>query len=530
MATFEELKQRYMFTGGGGGSSASALSIPIFAGCQVQTLIDAPPYYGELKSAINALGAGPGNFIYLCGWWYGHDFSLDGGTAAAALAELLIAKSKAGVDVRVLGWVLAPEVLQDPRVIKAGAGGILGLNGDTMAFIQKLRTEPTLTHKAALNILAHPAGAAHLKMGIVGTATQATGFTGGLDLQKYRYTNWRDVQTRVSGPAAQVFFDAFRSMWAEVKGRSPVRLSAKNGHVAGRPVITLDSHSATMPDLPARTVVSTATKKLHVQPARTLPRFNFPTTGSLTGLPKNQPLSFAPNGLFEVRAVWEKAIKAAQQFIYIEDQSFTSFELFDWINAAVKAVPELRVVLLTGQGDPNDPATPVPGKLFGKAVNDHLLAGLGAADQARIGLFRHRSLTIHSKTTIIDDQWALVGSANAMRRSLYTDFEHSVAFMDEDNLAVLDYRASLWGNYFSATFVNPQDGLARWFAIPYPTAGGPPHSSNIERLRIPFTVSPLTADEQVMADEVFDCDSRDVWGDDLVRLYMRQTGAGSFAP
>jgi phosphatidylserine/phosphatidylglycerophosphate/cardiolipin synthase-like enzyme len=398
-----------------------------------------------------------------------------------------------------------------------------------MAFIERLRTEPTLAHKAGLNILAHPAGAAHLKMGIIGSATQAVGFTGGLDLQSYRYSNWRDVQTRVTGPAAQVFFDAFAAMWTEVKGRTPVRLSAANGHAAGHPVITLYSHTTAMPDLPARSVVSTAAKKLHVQAARTLPKFNFPTIGSLTGLPRNQTLSFAPNGLFEVRTVWEKALKAAQTYIYIEDQAFTSFEVFDWVNAAVKASPELQVVLLTGQGDPNDAASDVPSKLFGKAVNDHLLNGLSAADQARIGVFRHLGLTIHSKTSIVDDNWALIGSANSMRRSLYTDFEHSVAFMDEDNLAVSDYRANLWGKYFGHSIATPQEGLRLWFAIPLRGAG-PPHSSNIERLRIPFTVSAMTADEQVLADEVFDCDSRDVWGDDLIRLYMRQTGAGSFSP
>lgn len=529
MGNFEELKQRYMFTAPAAGSStasSAAPPIPIFAGCQVQALIDGGPYFGDLKSELGKV-SGAGSFAYLCGWWCGHDFSLEGAASTAAFADLLIAKSKAGVDVRVLGWVLAPEVMQDPRVRAGGAGGILGLNGDTMAFIKKLRTEATLANKAILNILAHPAGAAHLKMAIVGNATQAVGFTGGLDLQKGRYNRWRDVQSRVTGPATQVFFDMFRAMWLEVKGRPPVTLSAPNEHAAGNPTITLASHSAAMPDLAAQTINSTANKKIHVQPVRTLPKFNFATGGSLGSLPKNQPLSFAPNGLFEVKTVWEKAIKAAQTYIYIEDQGFTSFEVLDWINTAIKAAPDLRVVLLTGQGDPNDQPNQVGPKLFAKAVNDHLLAGLGQADQDRIGVFRHLTTTIHSKTSIIDDNWALVGSANVMRRSLYTDFEHSVAFMDEDDVAVQEYRSTLWGKYFNQSIGNPDDALDEWFAIPFRAAGATPHASGIERMRIPFPAVTITADEQVIADEVIDCDSREVWGDDLVRLHVRQAGAGS---
>jgi phosphatidylserine/phosphatidylglycerophosphate/cardiolipin synthase-like enzyme len=527
MPNFEELKQRYMYTAStAGGSSSPLAAIPIFPSCQVQTLLDAPPYFNDLKSEINRL-TGAGSFAYICGWWCGHDFSLDGATAAAALADLLIAKSRAGVDVRVLGWVMAPEVMQDPRVRNAGAGGMLGLNGDTMAFVQRLRTETTLASKGVLNILSHPAGAAHLKMAIVGSATQAVGFTGGLDLEKGRFTRWRDVQTRVTGPATQVFFDAFRAMWSEVKGRPSVTLSAPNDQAPGSSTVTIASHSAAMPDLPARTVASTATTRMHVQPVRTLPKYNFATGGSLGSLPRNQPLSFTPNGLFEVKTIWKKAIRAAQSYIYIEDQGFTSFEVFDWINAAVKASPELKVVLLTGQSDPNDQPNLIPSKLFAKAVNDHLLAGLSAAEQAGIGVFRHLTLTVHSKTSIVDDNWAIVGSANSMRRSLYTDFEHSVAFMDEDDVAVRAYRASLWGQYFNRSMSNPNDGLREWFAIPFRTTGGTPHPSGIERMRIPFPAVTITADEQVMADEVIDCDSRDVWGDDLIQLHLRRAGAGS---
>src|SRR5690606_38062642 len=134
------------------------------------------------------------------------------------------AKARAGVDVRVLGWVMAPEVLQNPLVQSAPfAGGILRVNGNTMRFIEALRAEPTLRHKAVLNILSHPAGAVHVKMAVVGSGATAAGYTGGIDFQTGRKESfWHDVQAKVTGPATQRLFDVFRDMWNEVQGRSPV--------------------------------------------------------------------------------------------------------------------------------------------------------------------------------------------------------------------------------------------------------------------------------------------------------------------
>ena len=60
-----------------------------------------------------------------------------------------------------------------------------------------------------------------------------------------------------------------------------------------------------------------------------------------------------------------------------------------------------------------------------------------------------------------------------MRRSLFTDFEHAAAFMDEANLAVAAHRRKLWGRFFSAAQLavpraNPID---IWFdsAVPTPS-------------------------------------------------------------
>ena len=546
MATFEELKERYMYTGsrGGGGGSFSLSGgggtpgFPIHTGCEVEPLIEGPVYFQRIKQEIDALNGRSGDFIYLAGWVFGADFSLDSQSGGTPFAEVLKAKARAGVDVRVLGWVMAPEVLRNSLVQNsADAASTLSVNANTMNFIEALRAEPALADKAVLNILSHPAGAVHCKMAIVGSASGVTAFTGGIDFENFRHNQrWHDVQVAVKGPAAQAIFNAFRDMWNEVRRRSPAASLAvgpftyltPQGPVTV-PRISLDSHTRSMPDLPARTVTSPSSGSLHVQSLRTLPRFNFTSLGSMASLggvslPTNAPLSYAPAGLFEIRQAWEKGIRAARHYIYMEDQAFWSREVFDWVRAAVAANEELRAVILTGQWDPTEQPNQTANKFLRVAINNHLIRGLTPSQIERIGFFTHGVRTVHTKTTIVDDQWALVGSANSMQRSLYTDFEHSVAFMDERGAAVPNYREALWGEHLQQSIPDVDVALDRWFALPYQRSGSPP-SGGIERIRLPVPAAQLSEEEEVLYQEIFDADSRQAWGGRLVRHYVSTFGA-----
>jgi phosphatidylserine/phosphatidylglycerophosphate/cardiolipin synthase-like enzyme len=542
MPTFEELKQRYM-AAGGGGSSGGGAAIPIHTNCSVTpwvqdrgALAAGATYFSRLKGLIDSL-SGDGQFIYISGWWLGSSHSsrlvFDGGTS---LIDLLKAKSRAGVDVRVMGWVMAPEVIRHAAVQSMGAA-YLNVNAETMGFINALRAEASLANKAVLNILSHPAGAVHTKMVIVGSNTGAVGFTGGVDLEQTRQTPiWHDVQAEVQGPVVQSLFDLFRAMWNEVRGRATAAGLTATGRATG--AVTCDSHSSGMPDLPSRTLSSPTSARMHVQSARTCPQFNFSTSVAASlagaGLPSNQPLSFAPSGLFEIKQVWQKGISGAETYIYIEDQAFTSLELFDWINTQLKAKPSLKVILIAAGDDPTAPNPSEFTKVNVDAVNNHLLNGLSSSDISnRVAYCMHtqRGKFIHTKSTLVDDQWALIGSANAMRRSLYTDIEHSVAFMDEAGQAVADYRRELWGTLLNATFPAPADAVAAFFSVPFRGSGTPTTSAAVvERLRLPFPNQTLSADERTMVDEIFDTDSRQAWGSGLISMYMRQQGVGSISP
>ena len=75
-------------------------------------------------------------------------------------------------------------------------------------------------------------------------------------------------------------------------------------------------------------------------------------------------------------------------------------------------------------------------------------------------------MTIHTKSTLVDDEWAFIGSANIMRRSLYSDYEHCVAMLDPAEVLVRDYRCALWSDHFrhpaASDFNDIQVGLHAW--------------------------------------------------------------------
>jgi phosphatidylserine/phosphatidylglycerophosphate/cardiolipin synthase-like enzyme len=525
VSAFEDLRARYFVLADSGGSIGRGdPGIIRYAGCEVIPHVGGASYFRALRDAIVQPDV---TYVYLAGWLCDPDFQIVPGTK---LADLLRARSKAGVDVRVLGWVMAPEVLNNPAVTsgKVNLGGIdTTVNEPTMKFVQGLRLgEPTLVTKALLNVIAHPAGAVHTKFALVGRPSGDVGFTGGIDAYPDRVTPaWHDVQAEVRGQATQGMYDLFRAMWNENISRSPVTVRAGSTSVVTR--------APSSPGLGGRSVPGVLAGTKHLQGGITVPRMSFSMLASMggsvsgTSLPKNREISFAPNGQFDVKRLWHKAVRASDTYIYMEDQSFCSDEIFDWVNATLKARPAVKVVLLNGRQDPNNPNPDPLLKLMRRSINDHLLKGLSKADiDNRVAFVLNNAKTVHTKSTIVDDNWAMIGSANVMRRSLYTDLEHVVTFMDEAGTGVPAYRRAL----FNAHLGNPgaptaAADLARWFSLPYHDPATP---RPVSRLRLPFTTGfTLTSSEETMIDELMDVDSRNAWGSGLASLAMSAAGAGS---
>ncbi|MFB4295033.1 phospholipase D family protein [Actinomadura sp. NTSP31] len=514
-----------------------------FGGCRVTPLIDGATYFTDLAGQIAALGQGTpaenaGQFVYIAGWWLHlvggkvnpapgstgasvgpsigleNPFSLNGPGAANHLADVLKAKAAAGVDVRVLGWI-SFSVMADYFVLTAaiqkGAAAIRDVNVGTMASIRELRKVPALSDKAILNIISHSAGAVHTKMVLVGNGTSALGYTGGLDLvgdrhgsQPHPQGQWHDVQAKVEGPAVQAMYDLYRNMWNEVRARE-----IRSFRYGDEKIV---SHMATTPEAPARTLPTTPVGRHHVQSLRTVPRFNYTTFNIL---PENKKISFAPDGLFEVHSAWFNAVLTAEKYVYIEDQGFWSTEVMIWLNQALKARDGLKVLLVTGVADPNDPHFPPYAKV---ALFKGLLHDLNPQQLGRVRMFS-RNLIVHTKSTIVDDHWALIGSANSFRRSLYSDIEHAVGLLDEEDVLAQQYRTQLWSDHFGLLTSADQQKIADldkalnvWESTWGSPGSGVTLPATVTPVTLPTAETVLSDKEQDRYDRYADVDSRQAWG------------------
>jgi phosphatidylserine/phosphatidylglycerophosphate/cardiolipin synthase-like enzyme len=129
----------------------------------------------------------------------------------------------------------------------------------------------------------------------------------------------------------------------------------------------------------------------------------------------------------------------------------------------------------------------------------------------RAGIF------VHAKTVLVDDVWAVIGSGNVMRRSLYTDLEHGVSFMDEDGAVVRNYRCRLWADHFRYPtpddFADLNNALHAWDPS-WGTAGplSPPLAPWLEAIPIPVAEVAFTDKKRTKYDDYNDVSSRQEWG------------------
>jgi phosphatidylserine/phosphatidylglycerophosphate/cardiolipin synthase-like enzyme len=175
-----------------------------------------------------------------------------------------------------------------------------------------------------------------------------------------------------------------------------------------------------------------------------------------------------------------------------------------WLNAALKKNEALRVILVTGKPDPNDPRKPFE-QARTRAVNDFLIDGLGPDPNQRIALLRHLHHIVHAKAAFVDDRVAIVGSANWAQRGLYTDIEHSLRFEDPVHGLAGD-RQTIWGHHLGSSPSAIAAAVNDWFAIPF-GAGHP----TFERLRLPLPPAPMSATDEWEIDVVYDANSRHHW-------------------
>ena len=294
-----------------------------------------------------------------------------------------------------------------------------------------------------------------------------TAFLGGIDIGEKLISNGRheanpyrhDVHFRVTGPVVADLVRIFRAHWNR-EGRAArdfVRGANAIATVAHLPVSHYDQIARKDPPL-FRTGTSIA------QLIRT-------ETGRVVTPP-------APEALrLDTEDCVKRAIKAAEKFVYIESQYLRWPVIVDWLSDARTRSPELRVIVVVplspeeaGGLTDIDPVTShgmhlqhvtlkrLNETFGGKSGIFTLTSRVGYAAQPRLlercahmvdadehatpELFRAPSIYVHSKILIVDDRFALIGSANFDGRAFRVDNEIGLAWFHSEE--IVRFRLRLW--------------------------------------------------------------------------------------
>lgn len=341
-----------------------------------------------------------------------------------------------GVDVRILLWdtyELPTQPIPDPKKV--------------LEILEPLGIRCLLddSHKGLLN---HPLMAHHQKTAVVDSRIAFVGgvdvvvenngdfdrwdtkghpFHTGLRLGKDGKMphSWHDVHAVFEGSAVADVERNFRQRWNAL-----VELHQQDSS------LLLPESSAQLPEVTTNTRRSRGTgNAVRLQVIRTIPKGIY---------------SFAPDeGIATILDTYKRAFVQAKQFIYIENQyfwrrTFLGFEnpgmgiphpdMEELLQELAGALARGVVVTLLLPDNPNvgreftDEGLKYLWDLAPHAVASGALQAytLGSSSQQQDHTL-YRSIYVHAKTTIVDDAWLTLGSANLNNRGMRDDTELNVA-------------------------------------------------------------------------------------------------------
>ncbi len=207
-----------------------------------------------------------------------------------------------------------------------------------------------------------------------------------------------DVSLRLTGPAVAHVDRTFTTIW--------------NGADKDAIPLTPAREAATPPGNPP----------VGVQVLRTLPGGALNDWVEQDGDLVDIPLTHGETGVLEA---YQRAIALAEEVIYIEDQYLVAPEIVDALLRRMKQVPTLEVILVINI-EPDIPGYPLKQIQFINQMRE----ALGAAGKQRLGVFTLWScddtktpfeimpIYVHSKSAVVDERWATVGTTNIDGASL----------------------------------------------------------------------------------------------------------------
>jgi phosphatidylserine/phosphatidylglycerophosphate/cardiolipin synthase-like enzyme len=251
-------------------------------------------------------------------------------------------------------------------------------------------------------------------------------FVGGIDLTDFngdrwdlpdhpprQADGWHDVVTRIEGPAVQDVAENFALRWHATTGERLALLQA-----------------------PARA------GDIELQVVRTMPDHMY---------------AARPQGDFRILASYLAALRAAQRFIYLENQFLWSPEIVAVLRDKLRhpPTPDFRLLLLL-PSRPNSGGDETRGQLGTLVQADDGQGRLLACTLYAVGGDRDWPVYVHAKVGIIDDAWMTIGSANLNEHSLFNDTEMNVVVRDP--AVIRDTRLRLWAAHLDPVTGRKGDG------------------------------------------------------------------------
>lgn len=418
------------------------------AGNRVVPLRDGVSVFRQYVSVLRT-GNGEIHHIHVAGWYLDDSFELVHGEPDSTFLALCTAAAEQGARVRGLLWDAAgwrnSEQVDRMNALPYGRGeGIL--DADTL-----------------------PIGSHHQKFLVVAGSTGAVAFCGGVDINADRLDSedhgaegpFHDVHARIEGPAVAQIDQVFTDRWnSHRRDQEPLL-----------PLPTPEPRGAAF-----------------VQVACTYaPKCNYP---------------YAPDGCLAALEAFLCAIRKARHFIYIEDQYLTPYpgmgsfeEVLDTVgvtSALREALGRIDYLVMVGPNHTDQPEGRRMRANFIRALKEvapekvHVfyLAREGEvvpkpwerAERKKgsvSGAHNHpNEIYCHTKSWIVDDVCAKIGSANCNRRSFTHDSELDLVVVDGalQNGArafARNYRIELWAELLGlednpAVLEDPQHALGYW--------------------------------------------------------------------
>jgi phosphatidylserine/phosphatidylglycerophosphate/cardiolipin synthase-like enzyme len=392
---------------------ASVSSYPLRGGNALTPLIDGIPAFRAILSAVDHAT----HSVWLTVAFLEENLALP--DSRGSLFDVLERAAARGLDVRVLFW-------SEPDIEELLSGSSHFPAGRVNFEILSARAPHVLARWDRLRGYCH-----HQKSWIVDAGTDGEiAFVGGINLDQDSIVSpghpagegppgasVHDVYAQLRGPSATDVHHNFVQRWNEASERA--------GPFGAFPSLA----RADDLDFPQRLSREAGTS--FVQVARTIRADAYRRDAAAPGA---AALAIA-DGETSILQQYLLAVEAAERTIYIENQMLLCPFLVPGLDAALSRGVDV-VVIVPGRAMPeiararrNPKAAPIFAMVDALGRHDNFLMAVLAATRDDGS---EEDIYVHAKVAVIDDEWATIGSANAMIRSFLDDTELNVTTWDSD--------------------------------------------------------------------------------------------------